>query len=126
METTLRSSLAGYHVYNCRLQATINAGATLAYPYPGSISWQDVETGYTVTISAKQLAAALADGGIIAPTSGTLALCILPVFRWTSLDSNPAYVSQLILCNFSDSDHMYLPDTTGPRLYTRNPIEYYS
>lgn len=126
METTLRSSLAGYHVYNCRLQATINAGAMLAYPYPGAISWEDNETAYAVTISAKQLAAALADGGIIAPTSSTLALCILPVFRWTPFDNSHAYVSQLILCNFSDSNHMYLPDTIGPRLFTKNPIEFYS
>ena len=53
-DTVLRSRLSEYHIYNCRLQATINAGDTLAYPYPGSISWEDKETSETVTISAKR------------------------------------------------------------------------
>lgn len=122
-DTVLRGRLSEYHTYNCRLKATIDAGDMLAYPYPGGISWEDDERQEAVTISGGALASALADGAVIAPTSSTKALLVLPVLRWTSLGVN---VSQLILCNLTDSSHAYSTDQVGPRLFTRNPIEFYS
>lgn len=85
------------------------------------ITWE--HDGVVVTISKKALANALADGAILVATSSTLALSMLPVFRWTSAG---VYVNSLTIVNASDENYQYSTGQGGPRLLTRNPIEYYS
>lgn len=121
METSIRTPFDEYHEYVGYMDATVQAGKMLSYPYPGGITWE--HDGVVVTISKKALANALADGAILVATSSTLALSMLPVFRWTSAG---VYVNSLTIVNASDENYQYSTGQGGPRLLTRNPIEYYS
>lgn len=120
METSIHIPLDKYHDYPGYMSAKVQAGQMLSYPYPGQITWK--HDGAVVTISGATLANALADGAILAATGSTRALSMLPVFRWTSAG---VYVTSLMIINATDMDYQWTRDQAGPRLYTRNPIEFY-
>lgn len=121
METSIRIPLDEYHEYMGYINATVQAGQMLSFPYPGGIIWKHDKAN--VTISGADLANALADGAIlVAVDAGTAGVSMIPIFRHAF---GVTSVTSLAIINASDTKYQWTDDQVGPVLLTRNPIEFY-
>lgn len=121
METSIRIPLDEYHEYMGYIDATVPAGQMLRCAYPGEFIWK--HRGSNVTISGTALANALADGAILVADSAEIGVPMLPAFSFSAMG---VAVNSLAIVNVLNVTWKWSASTVGPRLLTRNPIEYYS